>query len=133
MLNTLKLHHIGYVVTDIATTAKEFEKLGFTSSEVLYDEKLTVELCYLTKPDATSIELVCQHNKESLEQQLFAKNGVMPYHLCFESSDIAKTVNELEDNGYQRLFNPVEVKALGGKQICYLYKKEIGYIEIVEL
>lgn len=132
MLNNLKLHHIGYVVTDIKNTAKEFELLGFSVGEILYDQKLTVELCYLEKQCSTPVELVSQHNRESLEQQLFDKNGVMPYHLCFECSDIFATVKDLESNGYKRLFDPVEVAALGDKKICYLYKKEIGYIELVE-
>ncbi|MBQ5540267.1 MAG: hypothetical protein IIU03_08545, partial [Bacteroidales bacterium] len=69
MQNNLKLHHIGYAVPDIKTTAKEFEKLGFLQKETLYDEALTVELCYLEK-DGTIIELVCQKNPESLEAQL---------------------------------------------------------------
>ena len=133
MLNHLKLHHIGYVVTDIKNTAKEFELLGFSVGEILYDPKLTVELCYLEKKGSTPVELVSQHNPESLEQQLFNKNGVMPYHLCFECNDIYTTVKDLESNSYNRLFDPVEVAALGGKKICYLHKKEIGYIEIVEM
>ena len=131
MLQNLKLHHFGYAVADIKTTAKEFETLGFTVDEVLYDEALTVELCYLSKDGATPVELVCQKNPESLEVQLIHRNGVMPYHLCYECADIYKTCDALEAEGYKKLFEPVAVKALGGKMICYLYKKEIGYIEIV--
>ncbi|MBQ3655976.1 MAG: VOC family protein [Bacteroidales bacterium] len=131
MQNTLKLHHVGYAVPDIKTTAKEFEKLGFLHKETLYDEALTVELCYLEK-DGTIIELVCQKNPDSLEAGLLKKNGIMPYHLCFSCKDIFSVVNEMVANGYEKLFSPVEVKALGGKKICYLFKKEVGYMELVE-
>ena len=131
MQNNLKLHHIGYAVPDIKTTAKEFEKLGFLQKETLYDEALTVELCYLEK-DGTIIELVCQKNPESLEVQLINRGGIMPYHLCFSCGDIFASVSELEKNGYDKLFEPIEVKALNGKKICYLYKKEVGYMELVE-
>ena len=131
MLQNLKLHHIGYVVKDIKPTADQFVKLGFKIDETLYDEALTVELCYLSKDGATPIELVSQKNPDSLEHQLFGRNGVMPYHLCFECADIHATCNDLVAEGYEKLFEPVAVKALGGKMICYLFKNEIGYIEVV--
>ena len=131
MLNNLKLHHVGYVVSDMKPTIEEFEKLGFVASKILYDDALTVELCYLYKDGTTPIELVSQKKLDSLEQKLFERNGVMPYHLCFESADIYSTCNMLVANGYEKLFEPVMVNALGGKMICYLFKKEIGYIEIV--
>lgn len=47
----LKLHHVGYTVADIRVSAKRFALLGYQVGEVLYDEGLNVELCYLTKEE----------------------------------------------------------------------------------
>ena len=60
------------------------------------------------------------------------KNGVAPYHICYETDDINVAFDELtERQGYVPLFRPVEAIAMDNKLICYLYKKEIGFIELV--
>lgn len=125
-------HHIGYTVEDIEASAKEFEQWGYTVSETVHDEALTVDLCYLRKAGAPDIELVHQHNPASLEIHLFQQNGVCPYHLGFETVDIDVATAELEAMGYKRLFDPVPVAALGGTRICYYHHPEIGYIELLE-
>ena len=128
----MELQHLGYVVADINKTAAEFKRLGYTQGEVLYDEALQVELCFLTLDGKITIELIHQHNPDSLENHLLNLNGVMPYHICYETEDIYADCQQLINAGYKALFDPVEVKALGGKKICYLHKAEIGYVELTE-
>lgn len=127
-----KFHHLGYTVADIPATAAQFALWGYETSETLYDEALTVELCYLTKPGSPTIELIHQHNEASLEEELLRKNGTMPYHVAYETDDIEAACRELESAGYNRLFATVPVKALDGTLICYLHHPAIGYIELVE-
>ena len=47
-------HHIGYTVEDIEASAKEFEQWGYTVSETVHDEALTVDLCYQKPVHQTS-------------------------------------------------------------------------------
>jgi len=128
----MEFEHYGYVVAEIDKTAKEFEFFGYKKGEKLYDEKLQVEICYLINSNGGKIELIHQLNPDSLEQKLLKINGVSPYHICFKTSDIFSDYKKLISEGYTALFEPVEVKALGGKKICYFHKAEIGYIELVE-
>ena len=132
MINGCKLHHIGYTVADIQLSARQFALWGYQASETLYDEKLTVELCYLTLSGFPTIELVHQRNETSLETQLLMKNGVMSYHLAYEADDFDATCQQLDALGYERLFNPVPVEVLGGRRICYFHHPAVGYIEILE-
>jgi methylmalonyl-CoA/ethylmalonyl-CoA epimerase len=128
----MKFLHTGYTVSDIDKTAAEFALFGYTKGKTLYDEKLQVEICNLTAPEGTVIELIRQLNPESLERKLLALNGVSPYHVCFETGDIYSDAEKLVSEGYEKLFEPVECQALGGKKICYFHKKETGYIELTE-
>ena len=128
----MKLHHVGYTVADIRVSAKRFALLGYQAGEVLYDEGLSVELCYLTKEGSAVIELVHQLQAGSLEAELLRAGGVMPYHLGYEAEAFDEACAELDAQGYKRLFNPVPVGVLGGKRICYFHHSDIGYIELIE-
>ena len=125
-------HHTGYTTADIQATAAQFAKFGYRSGEILKDEALEVEICYLTLPGHDTIELIHQLNGFSLEAQLLKAHGVMPYHLAFEAADFDKTCRELDALGYTRLFDPVPVSALGGIRIIYYHHPEAGYLEILE-
>jgi methylmalonyl-CoA/ethylmalonyl-CoA epimerase len=125
------LHHIGYTVADIPTTAEQFSHFGYQAGPVLYDEALQVELCYLTLQGHETIELIHQLNPESLEAKLLSTNGVMPYHLAYEADDFDRTCRELDELGYRRLFDPVPVAALGGIRICYFHHPALGFVEIL--
>lgn len=132
MTENVKLHHVGYTVADIPTTARLFAYNGYEAGEVLYEEKLQVELCYLTKPCSPTIELVHQLDGESLEAKLLAAEGVMPYHLCFATANFDAECQRMEDLGYTPLFTPIPVEVLGGKRICYFHHNDVGYIELLE-
>ena len=126
------LHHVGYTVADMQASIRQFAVFGFQAGAVLHDEALQVDICYLSRDGSVTIELIHQHNPDSLEAQLLTSNGVMPYHMAYEVEEIYKTCAELEAQGYERLFNPVNVKALNNIRICYLHHPAIGYIELLE-
>lgn len=132
MLKGIRLHHVGYTVADIHVSAGQFALLGYQAGEILYDKGLQVELCYLSKEGALPIELVHQLQEDSLEAELLRKNGVMPYHLAYETCDFDKVCEELQAQGYERLFAPVPVEVLHGIRICYFHHPAVGYIEILE-
>ena len=127
----MTLHHIGYTVADISASAASFTRLGYHPGPVLFDEALQVEICYLTCEGHDTIELIHQLNDTSLEAQLLQAHGVMPYHLAYEASDFDQACRELDAMGYQRLFDPIPVTALGGIRICYFHHPDIGYLELL--
>ena len=99
----MKLHHVGYTVADIHVSAKRFALLGYQAGEVLYEESLSVELCYLTKEGSAVIELVHQLQADSLEAQLLRAGGVMPYHLGYEAEAFDEACEKLEAQGYREI------------------------------
>lgn len=127
-----KLHHLGYVTDNISRTLNEFRILGYTESEIVKDEIQNVNICFLTKEDTLMIELVEPADERSSVHKMLKKNGVSPYHICYEVEDISKAFDYLtETEGYIPLFRPVEAAAMDNRLICYLYKKEVGFVEIV--
>lgn len=132
MMKGIRLHHVGYTVADIRVSAEQFALLGYQTGDILYDEGLQVELCYLTKGNGPVIELVHQLQEDSLEADLLRSGGVMPYHLGYETEAFDDVCQKLEKQGYKRLFDPVSVKVLQDIRICYFHHPAIGYIELLE-
>lgn len=132
MLNNSRFHHLGYVTDNITKTITFYAKAGYGASSIIEDEIQRVYICFLTKDGCPKIELIEPIDKSSSVNKILEKNGVAPYHVCYEVDDINKAFDELVDGqGYIPLFRPIEAVALNNRLICYLYRKEVGFIELV--
>jgi methylmalonyl-CoA/ethylmalonyl-CoA epimerase len=133
MLPSFKFHHIGYVTNDIESTAALYGIGGYTISEIITDGLQKVNICFLTKNGAPSIELVEPLDELSSVNKILKKSGVAPYHVCYEVDDIFEAYDALCELGYIPLFRPVEAIAFNNKLICYFFKKEVGYLELLNV
>ena len=132
MLSNFQFHHIGYVTDSIINTSALYLQAGYRATPVIEDTIQRVKICFLTKDGLPRIELIEPIDEQSSVNKILKKSGVAPYHVCYEVDDVNESVDELvNDLGYIPLFRPVEAIALDNRLICYLYKKEIGFIELV--
>ena len=132
MLDNFRFHHIGYVTDSIDNTCKMYINTGYESTMVIEDTIQHVNICFLTKEGFPTIELIEPADEKSSVNKLLKKNGVSPYHICYEVEDINAAFEELiAAHGYTPLFRPVEAIALENRLISYLYHKSIGLIELV--
>jgi methylmalonyl-CoA/ethylmalonyl-CoA epimerase len=132
MLDNFRFHHIGYVTYSIADTSSMYILAGYHMSEIIEDSIQRTKICYLLKDNNPCIELIEPVDEKSSVNKILKKNeGTAPYHICYEVDDIDETFNKLIEIGYTPLFRPIEAIALDNRQICYFYKKEIGFIEMV--
>ncbi|HNY06098.1 MAG TPA: VOC family protein [Candidatus Egerieousia sp.] len=127
------IHHIGYVTKSIDHTADSFKIMGYSKGVKVFDPIQNVNICFIKKHGSVTIELVePADERSSVNKMLKNMGGVSPYHICYQVHDVDVAYNELVDNeGFTPLFRPVEATAMDNKLICYLYKREIGYIELV--
>jgi methylmalonyl-CoA/ethylmalonyl-CoA epimerase len=131
MLSGFTFHHIGYVTGSIARTSAPYVKAGYNATEVVTDPVQRVKICFLTKGEEPCIELVEPLDEDSSLSKTLKKNGVSPYHICYETDDIDDSFDRLLEMGYTPLFRPVEAAAFDDRQVCYFYRQDIGYIEVV--
>ncbi|MDR0682308.1 MAG: VOC family protein [Dysgonamonadaceae bacterium] len=132
MLKEFKFHHIGYATNSIADTSSIYIAAGYAASNIIKDHIQQAKICFLSKDANPCIELIEPLHEVSSINKILKKIGVAPYHICYEVKDITMAFNELiETKGYIPLFRPVEAVAFNNRLICYLYKKEIGYIELI--
>ena len=122
--------HVGYLTGDICSTAKEFERLGYVAGDIVDDDTQRTKICFLTKPGEVRIELVEPYEDNKTMQKML-KRGVTPYHTCYVVDDVNAAYEEMLDNDFTPLFKPVAAPAFDNRLICYFWKSEIGFIELV--
>ena len=132
MLKDFLFHHIGFAVKNIEKTAKIYIEQDWDMSNPVIDTTQNVRIAFLKKKNMPLYELVEPIDEKSPVVKTLNKNGVAPYHICYQVDDIMKAIKELRQNRFIPLFKPVPAPAINNKRICYLFNAEIGLIEIVE-
>lgn len=127
----MRLDHIGYITDQLEETKTSFLSLGYTAEETVDFEAHKCRICFLRKDGETAIELVEPYEGNKSLCKLL-KNGVTPYHICYEVGNINEAIKELEQKGFVSLSKPLPAPAFDGREICYLWSREMGYIELVE-
>ena len=126
-----EIDHIGYLTDSINATAREFEQLGYSKGFTVDDDTQRTHICYMRKDGEVAVELVEPYSDNKTMQKMLVKRGVSPYHLCYAVNDIEETYNHLISHDWTALFAPVAAPAFDGRKICYFWKSEIGFIEIL--
>jgi len=132
MLDTFKFHHIGVAVKDIDSTAPIYEQGGYKRSASIFDPIQNVKICWLTKEDMPTVELLAPVDETSPVNKTLEKNGVTPYHTCYVVENIEEAVSQLRKQKYVMVSKPAEAVAFCGSRVCFLFNKNVGLIELVE-
>ena len=131
MLNDFKLNHIGIAVPDMEKSKEKYLKDGFKVLKENYDENFLTNLC-LMKKDNQIIELVYTDNINSKAYSMCQKEEETIYHKCYEVKNLEEVVKKLKDDKYIQISNIVYSNLLLGK-VCFLYSKEKGLLELLEV
>lgn len=131
-MNSLKVHHIGYLVKKIDAAIKEFTGLGYTIRQAtVYDDIRKVNICFMEK-DGYVVELVSPTDSESVVAGLLKKYKNSPYHICYETQNLEKELALLTENGYTAIDTPTPAPALEGRRVVFLMNASLGMIELLE-
>lgn len=133
MRHLKSINHIGYAVRNINMTASAYLSAGWELSPIFDEEVQGTKIAFLTREGFPKIELVAplKEGVHSPVDNYLEKIGCTTYHICYDVDDIEEAVEDLYDEGFSPLFMPVESIAMDGHQICYLYHKNVGLIELV--
>ena len=132
MIAGLIFHHIGVAVFDIDATAALYEQGGYKRSDSIFDPIQNVNVCWLTKDKAPTVELIAPVDGKSPVNKTLEKVGVSPYHCCYVVDRMEDAVTELRKQKYIMVSKPAEATAFCGSRVCFLFNKNVGLIELVE-
>jgi methylmalonyl-CoA/ethylmalonyl-CoA epimerase len=96
-----KIDHIGIAVKDIKEVSKFYKDVFDcqTSEEMdVPERKLRIAFVEIS---GVKLEFLMPADKESVVAKFIEKRGEGIHHICFEVSDIEKTVSELKSKGVE--------------------------------
>lgn len=127
----MKVHHIGYAVSDFNPAKDIFESLGYSIGACTRDEARNVMIAFAQNGNEL-IEIIAPLSAGSPVDSVLTKNGPTPYHICYVVNNLAGMVNDLRKKGWVMVSKPSPAPALDGHHVCFLYNKQIGLIELME-
>jgi len=128
----MDFHHVGIAVHSIEETAKWYVEAGYSLTETIKDPIQNVQIAFLKREDSPLLELVQPVDKTSPVYTILKKTGVTAYHFCYETTDLQKTIEDLENRDFKVLVEPVKAIAFKNLKISFLYHIDIGLIELLE-
>lgn len=131
----MRLHHVGYVVADIAGSAAEFvASLDCTWDGIIHEDPLQrVRVTFLsTHPSDPLIELVAPAVANSPVSRFLEQNGGGLHHVCYEVSDIEQQMAELKRRGARIVSRPRPAVAFNGRRIAWMLTAGSLLTELLE-
>ncbi|MDR1407030.1 MAG: VOC family protein [Tannerella sp.] len=125
-------HHVAIAVRSIEKTAAIYCKSGFTSTQPVIDPVQNVRICFLMKQNMPLYELVEPIDVTSPVSRILDREGITPYHICYEVDDIDEAIHDLKKQKYLLIQTPVPAIALNNRKICFMFHKDVGLIELLE-
>lgn len=134
----MTFHHIGIACFDIDESSRFYILQGYTKTDTVYDPIQNVNICFLHDSECGSgegrarIELVSPMDSTSPVNKILQKNGVSPYHICYETENLEERISELKKQKFIMVSKPSPAVAFSGKRVCFMFSKHTGLIELVE-
>jgi methylmalonyl-CoA/ethylmalonyl-CoA epimerase len=134
-LENLKFDHIGIATESIEKSVESFMILGYkVESKTILDLNQDVKVCFMKKDKSPKIELIEPNSINSPINTILKKNrGIIPYHFCYRINNMGKTIEYLRSKGFIMITKPMVSPAFNNNNVCFLYKSNIGVIEILEI
>lgn len=130
----MNIHHVGYLVKSIRAAVPEFMSLGYRlegAGNTVYDPLRGTDILFMVN-GAVRIELVEPADEDSVVAGMFQKIGSSPYHICYECEDMEHDSRMLREKGFVPVGRAEPAAALGGRNVCFLFKRPVGLVELVE-
>jgi methylmalonyl-CoA/ethylmalonyl-CoA epimerase len=129
------LHHLGFVVADIAAGMEGFVRslAAAWDGRVYEDPYQRVKVAFLSiRPGDPLIELVEPAAEDSPVRQFLTQRGGGLHHVCYEVADLEKQLAEMKARGCMIIRRPKPAIAFDGRRIAWLFTAEKLLVELLE-
>ena len=134
MLQELRFHHIGITCHDIDKSKTFYELMGYKATPTIDDPMQHSRISFLTKEEMPTVELIAPIDETSPVNRILQEQGVSPYHICYEVAQIEQAMAMLWKGLKLTLVaKPTPACALGDRRVAFMFHKNVGLIELVEM
>lgn len=128
----MDFHHIGLATENINNSIEVYKSFGYTATKIICDPLQEVNIAFLEKLNSPIIELVEPINDSSPVISILKKNGTIPYHFCYEVTNIDEAILLLRKSKFILTKKPMPAVAFDGRKVAFLYNSFSGLIELLE-
>jgi len=130
----LRLHHIGFVVANIADSAPGFlRSMGGSWDEKVFadpGQKVKVTFLRITAGDVW-VELVEPNGEDAPVRKFLREKGPGLHHLCYEVNKLEDALAELRSKGGLIAKPPKPAVAFEGRRIAWLITADKLLVELL--
>lgn len=131
---SLRLHHMGFVVADIAAAMPSFVRsmAAEWDGQIFEDPLQKAKVAFMTtRPGDAQIELVQPVGENSPVARFLQQGGGM-HHLCYEVADLETELAAFRSRGAAIASRPKAAVAFGGRRIAWVITSEKFLVELLE-
>lgn len=128
----LDFHHIGLATRNMVRARALLEALGYVLSDVSEVPVQRVRVCFATRENHPTIELIEPVGDDSPVHAILDKVGSTPYHLCYTTADLGRAEIALRRLKCQPLGERFVSGPLADRATRFFYNPSIGVIEVAE-
>lgn len=132
----IRPHHIGYAVADLQMSIDMYRRMGWYQSTQTYEDNgMKVKIAFMVnKLDGSCIELIAPLGDSGPVSDILLhnKNVSLPYHICYETDDMERSLSVLKRRGFMMVKNLSPAVAFDNRMVAFLLNKSVGMIELVE-
>ena len=135
ILRDLKFNHIGLAFKQDKDALVILESMGYNIGDRIYDPLQNVYVRLCTAPEHPSVECVQPGDEgKSPIDSIVSKYNELVYHICYETPDLAKTLEYIEEAGLRcvALSKPKPAVLFGGRCVSFYKIFGWGIIELLE-
>jgi len=134
-LADLKFNHIALSVRQDNDALLMLEFLGYSIGDRIYDPLQNVYMRLCTAPECPSVEVILPGDQgKSPIDLIISKYDELIYHTCYETRDLAKTLDCIEKTGLRcmPLSERKPAVLFGGRHVSFYKIVGWGIIELLE-
>jgi len=134
-IQSIRLHHVGYVVRSIQETADRFAQSVAASwdQKIIQDPLQDAKVSFLAgvAQEFPLVELV-EPASEGSPVANFLKRGGGLHHLCYEVESLDRQLEFSRAIGGKIVRPPLPAVAFGGRRIAWVYTKDRLLLEFLD-
>jgi methylmalonyl-CoA/ethylmalonyl-CoA epimerase len=131
----LVLHHVGFVVADIASSMQGFlRSLSASWNQQIWEDPLQrVKVAFLaTRPGEPQIELVEPVGDRSPVRKFLVEKGGGLHHFCYQTDDLGAELRAFRSRRAILVRPPQPAVAFDGRRIAWVITQENLLVELLE-
>jgi methylmalonyl-CoA/ethylmalonyl-CoA epimerase len=133
MKSMCRFHHVGLLTRNIADATGLLKRQNYKIGEVVRDENQKCDLVLCKRADSPLLELVKPFDEEHVLSAHTERNGIGPYHLCYEvQGSLFDSRHFFGGQRHVRTVDWTPAPLFQGRRVSFYFSTSFGLVEFLD-